>query len=156
MIIYNVTINVEDEIASAWVQWMKETHLPDVMNTGMFEYYKFMTKYIPVRRNELVRPFAVQYYASHMDKYEKYVNEFAPALKADSSNKWGDNVYCFSHLARRVGLSVIMDNKPACIDKYWSFLLLMVDKIQRYLYIFAHITKNHGLVTSTKTLSGNH
>ena len=36
MILYNVTVNVEDGIHHDWLTWMKETHIPDVMNTGMF------------------------------------------------------------------------------------------------------------------------
>jgi hypothetical protein len=36
MIIYNVTVNVDEDVAVEWLQWMKETHIPDVMKTGMF------------------------------------------------------------------------------------------------------------------------
>ena len=36
MIIYNVTVNVEAEIHNDWISWMKEVHIPDVMNTGYF------------------------------------------------------------------------------------------------------------------------
>jgi hypothetical protein len=97
MIIYNVTINVEDEIAADWLQWMKETHLPDVMKTGMFEYYKFL-KLHTRQEDEVGQTFAVQYYASHMDNYEKYVNEYAPALKADSFNRWGNKFIAFRTL----------------------------------------------------------
>jgi hypothetical protein len=33
-----------------------------------------------------------------MDNYEKYVNEYAPALKADSFNKWGNKFIAFRTL----------------------------------------------------------
>ena len=36
MIIYNVTVSIDDEVHDEWVSWMKDTHIPDVMNTGLF------------------------------------------------------------------------------------------------------------------------
>ncbi len=36
MIIYNVTVNVEKEVEEVWVNWMKETHIPEILATGLF------------------------------------------------------------------------------------------------------------------------
>ena len=36
MIIYNVTVNIDHEVHDAWVAWMKDVHIPDVMATGLF------------------------------------------------------------------------------------------------------------------------
>lgn len=36
MIIYNVTVKTDIEIADDWVKWMKEEHMPELMNTGLF------------------------------------------------------------------------------------------------------------------------
>ena len=36
MIIYNVTINIEESISQEWLCWMQKTHIPEVMNTKMF------------------------------------------------------------------------------------------------------------------------
>ena len=36
MILYNVTVNIENAVADEWLQWMKEVHVPDVMRTGIF------------------------------------------------------------------------------------------------------------------------
>ena len=36
MIIYNVTINIEESISQEWLCWIQKTHIPEVMNTGMF------------------------------------------------------------------------------------------------------------------------
>ena len=36
MIIYNVTINIEESISQEWLCWMQKIHIPEVMNTGMF------------------------------------------------------------------------------------------------------------------------
>ena len=36
MIIYNVTVNVDEDVLSQWLRWMSENHIPDVMKTGLF------------------------------------------------------------------------------------------------------------------------
>jgi len=36
MYIYNVTVNIDNSAHDEWLQWMKETHIPEVMSTGMF------------------------------------------------------------------------------------------------------------------------
>ncbi|MCC7378160.1 MAG: DUF4286 family protein, partial [Chitinophagaceae bacterium] len=42
MIIYNVTIKVHDSIKTEWLQWLKEEHIPDVINTGCFTHAVIM------------------------------------------------------------------------------------------------------------------
>ena len=36
MIIYNVTINVDESIHDEWISWMQEVHIPEVLATGKF------------------------------------------------------------------------------------------------------------------------
>ena len=36
MIIYNVTINVDESIHDEWMNWMIENHIPKVLSTGKF------------------------------------------------------------------------------------------------------------------------
>ena len=36
MILYNVTIKVDHDIHDEWMEWMKQTHIPQVLETGLF------------------------------------------------------------------------------------------------------------------------
>ena len=36
MIIYNVTISIDKEVENHWLDWMKNTHIPDVMQKALF------------------------------------------------------------------------------------------------------------------------
>ena len=38
-ILYNVTVNIDHSSHKEWVDWMKSTHIPDVMATGKFLTY---------------------------------------------------------------------------------------------------------------------
>jgi hypothetical protein len=71
MIIYNVTIHLEDSIEQEWVNWMLHTHLHDVMNTGMFERYEFC-KMLTRQPDETGVTYVVQYIARDMTHYERY------------------------------------------------------------------------------------
>lgn len=101
MIVYNVTINVDASIHDAWLTWMKEKHLNDVMATGMFTSYKFL-KLLSKHDEEQGETYAIQYFAPTMDNYERYQKEFAPQLQLDGRNLFGDSFHAFRTLLQEV------------------------------------------------------
>ena len=40
MIIYNVTVSVEESIKKDWLTWMQDVHIPEVMATGIFQNHR--------------------------------------------------------------------------------------------------------------------
>jgi len=101
MIIYNVTINIEDDSHDAWIKWMKEIHIPDVMRTGMFADYSF-SKLISRQDDETGTTYVIQYLAPTMEHYEKYAAEYAPALQQETHKMFGGKFVAFRTLMERV------------------------------------------------------
>lgn len=97
MIIYNVTINVEDEIHDAWLVWMKDTHLPMIMDTGKFESYKMM-RLLSRQEDETGMTYAIQYFAKDMESYEDYASNHAPALQQHTQAMFGGKFIAFRTL----------------------------------------------------------
>jgi hypothetical protein len=97
MIVYNVTINVEDEIHDQWLAWMMAEHLPQVMATKMFEEYKMM-RLISRQADETGQTYAIQYYCKDLATYEHYQTEFAPALQAETRKKFDGKFVAFRTL----------------------------------------------------------
>lgn len=95
MYIYNVTVNIDEDIHSEWLQWMKSTHVPDVMNTGCFVENKIV-KVLHV--NDEGHTYSFQYTFKEMKDIEKYQKEFAPALQADVKKKYGEKFTAFRTL----------------------------------------------------------
>jgi len=95
MIIYNVTVNVEESIHDQWLAWMRAVHIPDVMKTGMFTDYR-LCKVLSEEDTGLTYSF--QYTCSSMELYEKYRDEFAPSLRNQVSEKFGDKFVAFRTL----------------------------------------------------------
>ncbi|WKK75653.2 DUF4286 family protein [Marivirga salinae] len=93
MIIYNVTVNVEKEVEEVWVNWMKETHIPEILATGLFHEHK-MLRLLNETEGE-GETYAVQYFTDELDKLEKYMSEEAPRLRDEHYKKFQDKCVSF-------------------------------------------------------------
>ena len=93
MIIYNVTIKADNKIADAWLQWMKEEHIPDVINTGCFNNATILRL---IEVDDTDGPtYAIQYKAESKADYNRYIQLHADEMRKKVSNKWGDQVVAF-------------------------------------------------------------
>ncbi len=97
MIIYNVTVNVEEDIHNEWLDWMKTIHIPEVMATGMFQESK-MLALISRQEGETGFTYAIQYKAASLDDYFRYRDEFGPELQRKTLEKYGNKVLAFRTL----------------------------------------------------------
>lgn len=95
MIIYSVTINIDDDVHHDWLQWMKEVHIPDVMNTGLFVENRLL-KLLNV--DDQGTTYSIQYMLRSMEDYDRYQQEFAPRLQAEHSQRYRDKFVAFRTL----------------------------------------------------------
>lgn len=100
MILYNVTIKVNWSIHEEWLLWIKEKHIPDVLATHCFTHYK-MLRLLEVDEDE-GPTYAVQYFASNVKTYHKYINSYSNKLRDDSLQKWGNQFITFRSLMQIV------------------------------------------------------
>ena len=88
MIIYNITIKVHNSIAADWMQWLKNIHAKEVMESDCFTEYKIV-KLLEI--DETDGPtFAVQFFAESKGLYNRYIEKFAGEMRKRSFEKWGD------------------------------------------------------------------
>ena len=93
MIIYNITVNVNQDIHDEWLQWQQEVHIPEIMATGCFEKYQLL-RLLEVDGSEGAT-YAVQFFAANKPMYEKYIEIFATALRNAAMEKWGNRFVSF-------------------------------------------------------------
>lgn len=79
MILYNVTVIIDEGIEKEWLNWMRNTHIPEVMATGKFVSNRLLK--VLESPNEGVT-YCSQYIADSFENYDQYRQEFAPALQA--------------------------------------------------------------------------
>jgi len=100
MIIYNVTVGVDRKIEQDWLVWMREIHIPDVMRTNMFLGHKIY-KILTADTEETVS-YAIQYSAASLNEIERYLEEFAPALREEVNKKFGEQQAAFRTLLEEI------------------------------------------------------
>ncbi len=94
--VYNVTTQVAHPIKESWIQWMKEIHIPQVLETGCFTHFQFVQILELDETDGLT--YTVQYYTPSKALYNKYVDQFAAALRNDALQKWGNQIASFRSL----------------------------------------------------------
>jgi hypothetical protein len=102
MVVYNVTCHISSDMEAEWLNWMRGEHLPEVMATGCFLDVKMMRLLTQADDDEGVN-IAVQYTAQSMVDYERYRDNFAPALQAKTREKYGDRVLAYRSLLEVIG-----------------------------------------------------
>lgn len=93
MIIYNVTLHVEDAACEAWVAWMQNTHIPEVLATGKFREARLCR--VLTEGSQGGSSYAVQYLATDREMLQRYYREDAPRLRQALADRFGELVVAF-------------------------------------------------------------
>ena len=92
-IIYNVTVKVEQPIADAWLQWLLQEHIPDILNTNCFFDYK-VVRLLEVDETE-GPTYTVQYSAESKADYNRYIEQHSTEMRRRAFAKWGEQFVAF-------------------------------------------------------------
>ncbi|MDG2447650.1 MAG: DUF4286 family protein [Flavobacteriaceae bacterium] len=92
MIIYNVTVNIEESIHDEWLEWIKN-HIPQVLATGKFIDAR-LTKVL-VEEEMGGATYAIQYKAKSREALESYYQNDAADLKQEGFIKFADKMLAF-------------------------------------------------------------
>lgn len=96
MIIYNVTVKVSLSIASGWMVWMQEEHIPALLQTGCFTYARCFRL---LEQDDREGPtYVIQYGATNRQQYQLYIDNHAEKMRAATIQKWGDQCQAFRTL----------------------------------------------------------
>lgn len=100
MFIYNVTIQIDPAVEPAWLQWMQQIHIPEVMATGCFTGYRMLLLH-DLEHSDWPT-YAVQYEAASKTEYEQYVAAHAPRLRQAALDAWGKHFTAFRTLMQQI------------------------------------------------------
>ncbi|MEO9021123.1 MAG: DUF4286 family protein [Ginsengibacter sp.] len=100
MFIYNITTKVDHAILNDWLQWQREIHIPGVMATGSFTEHRFYK--LLEHDDDEGSAFVTQFMAATQADYDQYLLQFAPQLRKETLEKWGDQVVSFRTLLQNV------------------------------------------------------
>lgn len=93
MIVYNITMKVDASIETAFVEWLQDVHLPQVLATGCFTSSRLM-RLLEVDDSE-GPTFAVQFTAPTTWHYEKYLKVSDEIHRKTTQELWGNRYIAF-------------------------------------------------------------
>ncbi len=97
MILYNITVILEEEIEAAWLDWMRDVHTQKVMDTGLFASNRILK--VLDSPNEGVT-YCVQYIADTLEDYNKYEEKYSVLLQADCPSEFTNRFVFFSSVMK--------------------------------------------------------
>ncbi|MEO8933238.1 MAG: DUF4286 family protein [Xanthomarina sp.] len=92
MIIYNVTINIDESIHDAWLTWIKE-HIPLVLATGKFTDARLTRVLVEEEMGGLT--YAIQYRAKSREDLDAYYKNHADTLRQEGLKLFADKMLAF-------------------------------------------------------------
>lgn len=105
MLIYNVTINVDDTVHEQWLEWMKDKHVPDMLATGKFTHAKMVKVLVEEDMGGIT--YSIQYTTKNRSTLEAYYKEDADRLRADAQKMFPNKFVAF-----RTELEVVSQQIP--------------------------------------------
>lgn len=93
MIIYNVTLKIDHSIQEEWVKWMKEEHIPDLLQTGLFTDGRLCKLLEQDETDGLT--YAAQYHCKSLEEYNQYISDHATEMREKAFTKFGNKFIAF-------------------------------------------------------------
>ncbi len=93
MLLYNVTVTIDLEVHEDWARWMRETHIPDIMSSGMFISYRLCR--LTGHEHSDSEIYTTQYLIKDMPHLVRFQQEFAPALQRAQKERYDGRYVVF-------------------------------------------------------------
>jgi hypothetical protein len=93
MIVYNVTIKVDNDVAADWVRWMQTQHIADVINTGCFTECR-LCRLLEQDESDGIT-YSAQYLCNSIEDYERYIAQYADEMRERGRKMFGGKFAAF-------------------------------------------------------------
>ena len=104
MILYNVTVSIDESAEKDWLDWMRSKHIPDVIATGCFTEGR-LSRIHAEEQGGLA--YAVSYVAPSQEKFDAYQANHAAALQKEHTERYSGRFAAF-----RTMMTIVEEFKP--------------------------------------------
>lgn len=105
MLIYNVTINIDESVHEEWLSWMKDKHIPDMLATGKFSHAKMTKVLIEEEMGGIT--YSIQYTTKDRKTLDSYYKDNAEQMRSE-----GQKLFANKFVAFRTELEVVSQQIP--------------------------------------------
>ncbi len=100
MLLYNVTVGIDQDSEEEWLQYMKTIHIKAIMDTGMFFGHR-MFKVLHDSEEGTIS-YSIQYFAKSIQDIQQYLEQFAPSLIEEHRRRFHNRHVTFMTLLEEV------------------------------------------------------
>jgi hypothetical protein len=100
MILFNETFGIDPEIEIEWLHWMRHTHIPAIMQTGLFVEFKIF-KVLGGEEQGSVS-YSVQFFATTIDQVVEYLHVAGPPLIEELRQRYANKHVAFRTLLQEI------------------------------------------------------
>lgn len=93
MLIYNVTISIDQSVHDTWLSWMKDEHIPDMLATKKFSEAKMCKVLVEEETGGIT--YAIQYRSPDRETLQRYYQEDAGRMRKEGQLKFPDKFVAF-------------------------------------------------------------
>jgi len=93
MILYNVTINIDNTAHDEWLEWMKNKHVPKQMATGLFVKNTILK--LIYEQDNGGTTYAFQYFLHSLDDLETYEKTYDSVFQSEHQQRFNDKFVAF-------------------------------------------------------------
>lgn len=95
MVLYNLTIIIDEAINIEWQNWIKTVFIPKISETNLFISHRLLK--VLNSPNEGIT-YCLQFVAENEEKYETFASEHAPSIMELHTQKFRNQCVSFSSL----------------------------------------------------------
>ena len=95
MFIYNTTFLVTDRRFNPWFKWLKEEHIPNMLNSGYFLKPQ-IAKVLTAESDQEGMSVSVQFIVNDLENLQNWIDNNEIRLQNDLSLRFGTEVLSFS------------------------------------------------------------
>jgi len=101
MILYNITYNIETEIESDWLAWMKTIHIPKMMDTG---YFSSVRLFKLLNIEDAGTTYSLQFMSDTLEKIQDFLENLAPLLAEEHNSRYKNKHVAFRMVLQEMDL----------------------------------------------------
>jgi hypothetical protein len=101
MFLYNITYNIEREIESDWLEWMKTIHIPKIMDTG---YFISVQLFKLLNIEDAGTTYSLQFMSDTLEKIQDFLENSAQLLAEEHNNRYKNKHVAFRTVLQEMDL----------------------------------------------------
>ena len=94
MYIYNITVNIDESVQQQWLNWVTNTHIPNMLNSGKFTKAKLSQVLVNEEMGGVT--YSIQFTATNIEALHLYYKEDADKFNKESTQRFKDKFVMFS------------------------------------------------------------